>query len=59
MSLRTGLLAVGSPTTSKAINGIIRGINDVVAYQDDVSIFATDQVTHDQRLSALLDRLIQ
>ncbi len=58
MSFRTGFLAAGCPTTSKAINGIIRGINDVVAYQDDVSIFATDQVTNNQRFSALLDRLI-
>ncbi len=59
VSLRAGLLTVASPTTSKAINGIIPGRNDVVAYHDYVSIFSTDQLTHNQRLSALLDCLIQ
>ncbi len=31
----------------------------MVAYQDDVITFASDKATHNQRLSALLDRLIQ
>ncbi len=31
----------------------------MVAYQDDVIVFATNMVTHNQWLSALLGRLIQ
>ncbi len=43
----------------KTINGIINGIDGVVAYQDDVIVFATDQMTLNRRLSALLDHFIQ
>ncbi len=43
----------------KTNNGIIGGIDGVVAYQDVVIVFATDRMTLNQRLSALLDRFIQ
>ncbi len=52
-------LSVSPSIFQKTINGIIRGIDGAVAYQDDVIVFATDQVTHNQRLSAPLDRFIQ
>ncbi len=52
-------LSVSASIFQKANNGIISGIDGVVAYQNDVIVFATDQITHNQRLSALLDRFIQ
>ncbi len=45
-------LSVSPSIFQKTINGIIGGIDGIVAYQDDVIGFATDQVT-------LLDSFIQ
>ncbi len=43
----------------KTINGIINGIDGVVAYRNDVIVFATDQVTLNRQLSTLLHHFIQ
>ncbi len=39
-------LSVSPSIFQKTINDIISGIEGVVAYQDDVIVFATDQMTH-------------
>ncbi len=52
-------ISVSPSIFQKTINGIISGVDGVVAYQNDVIVFATGQMTHNQRLSAPLDRFIE
>ncbi len=52
-------ISVSPSIFQKTTGGIINEIDRVVAFQDDVIVFALDQMSHNQRLSAILDRFIQ
>ncbi len=52
-------ISVSPSIFQKTTGGIINEIDSVVAFQDYVIVLALDQMTHNQRLSAILDRFIQ
>ena len=51
-------LHVSSGLFQSAIDGVIKGLEGVLAYQDDVLIFGMNKNEHDARLTKLLERFV-
>jgi len=52
-------ICVASDVFQSVMSQLLRGMPGVVCYQDDILVHAPTQAEHDERLQAVLDKLIQ